>query len=578
MGNVCSGPSVSSLSNIYLSGLSSPAMAANSGLDPVHPNVAKQKQYQEVAFKSLNIALSIDESQNSLEAKAKAIPHYKTGKEERIMYCDLYYFVSPGVQALQAGISLALPRDDTDPGLARAHKLREKMMGNLATARERLTFLTTSLHLNKLSLQAGGGGGGRARPSKPGVVRSNTFTKEEKKLKFGCEGSSATRVASSPVSSPTTSRPRNNRAAELRLKTNNSDKSRSGSINSITPTNTGSANYRKSTERENLKKSCGVIKGCDSKLVESILNEVIPRGTTGVTWADVSGQEKAKTALHEMVVMPTLRPELFTGLREPAKGLLMFGPPGNGKTLLARALAAEASSNLINISSSSLTSKWLGEGEKLVKALFSVARHIQPTIIFIDEIDAILSERRSGEHEGVRRIKTEFLLQFEGMTTGANERVVVVAATNRPQELDDAALRRFTKRVYVRMPDIDTRTKLLTNLLAKQGSPLTHKEITRIVAMTEGYTCSDISNLARDAALAPVREFTTTQLATVQPKDIRNIQLQVMVIQYFPDSCLDSLTLPLQDFVKSSERIRKSLSKEGLHSFEKWNEAFGDVS
>jgi len=481
-----------------------------------------------VAFKALNIALSIDETsgQNNLEMKAGALPHYRTG-----------------IQSLQAGISLPLPRDDTDPSLARAHKLRDKMRTNLATAQERLTFLTTSLHLNKLSLEAG-------RPDKARLVRSNTFTKEERKLKLGCEGSSGTRVASSPVSSPT--RPRNNRAAELRLKT----KSRSGSVNSITPVN--NVNNRKATERENLKKSCGVIKGCDSKLVESILNEVIPRGTTGVSWSDVSGQEKAKTALHEMVVLPTLRPELFTGLREPAKGLLMFGPPGNGKTLLARALAAEASSNLINISSSSLTSKWLGEGEKLVKALFSVARHIQPSIIFIDEIDAILSERRSGEHEGVRRIKTEFLLQFEGMTTGTNERVVVVAATNRPQELDDAALRRFTKRVYVRMPDVDTRTKLLTNLLAKQGSPLTNKEIARIVALTEGYTCSDISNLARDAALAPVREFSTNQLATVQAKDIRNIQLQ--------------------DFVKSSERVRKSLSKEGLNSFEKWNDAFGDVS
>ena len=230
-----------------------------------------------------------------------------------------------------------------------------------------------------------------------------------------------------------------------------------------------------------------------------------------------------------MVVLPTLRPELFTGLREPAKGLLMFGPPGNGKTLLARALAAEASSNLINISSSSLTSKWLGEGEKLVKALFSVARHIQPTIIFIDEIDALLSERRSGEHEGVRRIKTEFLLQFEGMTTGSGERIVVVAATNRPQELDDAALRRFTKRVYVRMPDVETRTKLITQLLTKQGSPLTSKEISRVVGMTEGYTCSDITNLARDAALAPVREFSTAQLATIQPQDIRQIQLQVIM-------------------------------------------------
>ena len=214
-------------------------------------------------------------------------------------------------------------------------------------------------------------------------------------------------------------------------------------------------------------------------------------------------------------------------MREPAKGLLLFGPPGNGKTLLARALATEASSNLINISSSSLTSKWLGEGEKLVKALFSVARHIQPTIIFIDEIDALLTERSSGENDGVRRIKTEFLLQFEGMTSSARERVVVVAATNLPQELDDAALRRFTKRVYVRMPDVETRTKLISNLLSKQGSPLSGEEISQVVALTEGYTCSDISNLARDAALAPVREYSGSQLLTLQPQDIRNIQLQV---------------------------------------------------
>merc|ERR1712029_9662 len=182
-------------------------------------------------------------------------------------------------------------------------------------------------------------------------------------------------------------------------------------------------------------------------------------------------------------------------------------------------------------------------------------RHIQPTIIFIDEIDALLSERRSGEHEGVRRIKTEFLLQFEGMTSSARERIVVVAATNRPQELDDAALRRFTKRVYVRMPDVETRTKLITSLLAKQGSPLTSKEISKVVALTEGYTCSDISNLARDAALAPVREYSGSQLLTLQPQDIRHIQLQ--------------------DFVASSERVRKSLSNEGLDAFEKWNKDFG---
>jgi len=529
-------------------------MARDFVVDPTHPSIAKQKQYQDLAFQSLNLALSIDETNQDLASKAAAIPHYQAG-----------------IQSLVAGVSLPLPTDPTDQGLVRAHKLRKKMVTNLQTAQERLTYLTTTLHLNNLSLQAVDTSRSiedlTSQLPKPGLRRSNTFTKDDKKqtasrvntapsLKLKTTSrpspaSSANKNTASPVSSPTRI-PRINRAAELRLKNNN------GSSSKVRPVNPSNPGARKTSEKEGLKKACQVIKGCDGKLVETILNEVIPKGATGVSWADVSGQEKAKSALHEMVVLPTLRPELFTGLREPARGLLLFGPPGNGKTLLAKALAAEASSNLINISSSSLTSKWLGEGEKMVKALFGVARHIQPSIIFIDEIDALLSERRSGEHEGVRRIKTEFLLQFEGMTTGQQERVVVVAATNRPQELDDAALRRFTKRVYVQMPDTDTRRALVTQLLSKHGSPLTTKEISRVVAMTEGYTCSDLTNLARDAALAPVREVSTAQLATIQPQDIRNIQLQ--------------------DFVKSAERVRKSLNNETLNSFEKWNKTFGDIS
>ena len=175
------------------------------------------------------------------------------------------------------------------------------MRANLSTAQERLTFLTTSLHLNNLSLAAvasenlhKNSNNRKPKPvanNKPPMVRSNTFTKEDNnsKLKFRCDNSNSTKMASSPVSSPT--RPRINRAAELRLKNNNNgsgSKSRSGLINSIAPSS--SSTVRKSAERENLRKSCQVIKGCDSKLVEMILNEVIPRGSTGVTWADVSGR------------------------------------------------------------------------------------------------------------------------------------------------------------------------------------------------------------------------------------------------------------------------------------------------
>lgn len=207
-----------------------------------------------------------------------------------------------------------------------------------------------------------------------------------------------------------------------------------------------------------------------------------------------------------MVILPAVRPELFTGLRSPAKGLLLFGPPGNGKTLLARAVATECSATFFNISAASLTSKYVGDGEKLVRALFAVARELQPSIIFIDEIDSLLSERSSGEHEASRRLKTEFLVEFDGLPSNPEcDRIVVLAATNRPQELDEAALRRFTKRVYVSLPDIQTRELLLGRLLAKQGSPLSADAAHRLATLTDGYSGSDLTALAKDAALEPIR-------------------------------------------------------------------------
>jgi len=300
------------------------------------------------------------------------------------------------------------------------------------------------------------------------------------------------------------------------------------------------------------------MKGLDPKFVESIIGEVIVKNSAGVKFSDVSGQDKAKSALREMVVLPALKPELFTGLRSPAKGLLLFGPPGNGKTLLAKALSTESSCHLINISASSLTSKWVGEGEKLVKTLFSVARKIQPCIIFMDEIDSLLSSRRDGENESSRRIKTEFLLQFEGMLTESDEKLVVLAATNRPQELDDAALRRFTKRIYVEMPDFDGRKSLLAALLKKSGSPLSNSDLDKLSRLTDGYSNSDITNLAKDAAMAPLREMSQEEILNMKPENMRKLNLN--------------------DFVKSCERVRKSLNPSSLAQYVKWNRDYGDIS
>ncbi|KAK4872352.1 hypothetical protein RN001_014381 [Aquatica leii] len=154
-----------------------------------------------------------------------------------------------------------------------------------------------------------------------------------------------------------------------------------------------------------------------------------------------------------------------------------------------------------------------GESEKLVRALFAMARKLQPSIIFIDEVDSLLSERSNNEHEASRRLKTEFFVEFDGLPSNPeNERVIVMAAKNRPQELDEAALRRFPKRVYVTLPDADTRCKLLSKLLSKQGCTLSPKEPKRLATLTEGYSGSDLTALAKDAALGPIKELDPEQV------------------------------------------------------------------
>ncbi|CAD6993890.1 unnamed protein product [Ceratitis capitata] len=323
-----------------------------------------------------------------------------------------------------------------------------------------------------------------------------------------------------------------------------------------TPINT-SSNYSGQSS-SSASAAAVTVKGVEQKLVQIILDEIVEGGAK-VEWSDIAGQEVAKQALQEMVILPSVRPELFTGLRAPAKGLLLFGPPGNGKTLLARAVATECSATFLNISAASLTSKYVGDGEKLVRALFAVAREMQPSIIFIDEVDSLLSERSSNEHEASRRLKTEFLVEFDGLPGNPEgDRIVVLAATNRPQELDEAALRRFTKRVYVSLPDLDTRELLLSRLLEKQGSPLGTEALRRLAKLTDGYSGSDLTALAKDAALEPIRELNMEQV-----------------------KCLDiSAMRPIteNDFHNSLKRIRRSVASQSLNSYEKWSQEYGDIT
>eukprot|EP01116_Phalansterium_solitarium_P006792 TRINITY_DN19171_c0_g1_i1.p1 TRINITY_DN19171_c0_g1~~TRINITY_DN19171_c0_g1_i1.p1 ORF type:complete len:551 (+),score=166.43 TRINITY_DN19171_c0_g1_i1:111-1763(+) len=296
------------------------------------------------------------------------------------------------------------------------------------------------------------------------------------------------------------------------------------------------------------------VPGVDPSLQHLILNEILDQ-SNAVAWDDIAGLDNAKRALMETVILPMLRPDIFTGLRTPLRGLLLFGPPGNGKTFLAKAVAGEAKATFFSISASSLTSKWVGEGEKLVKALFGLARHLQPSVIFIDEIDSILSERSSTENEASKRLKTEFLVQFDGVSTSADDRLLVMGATNRPAEIDPAVIRRLPKRIYIPLPDMPARDNLLRSLLKRERRvSLSEADLKKLAAITDRYSASDLTQVCKDAALEPIRELGASI------KDIPVDQVR---------------PITLRDFEVALKHIRPSVSPSSLKAFEDWNREFG---
>ncbi|KAH9622512.1 hypothetical protein KSS87_005656, partial [Heliosperma pusillum] len=270
------------------------------------------------------------------------------------------------------------------------------------------------------------------------------------------------------------------------------------------------------------------LRNLEPRLIEHVSNEIMDRDPN-VRWDDIAGLEHAKKCVTEMVVWPLLRPDIFKGCRAPGKGLLLFGPPGTGKTMIGKAIAGEAKATFFYISASSLTSKWIGEGEKLVRALFGVASCRQPAVIFVDEIDSLLSQRKSeGEHEASRRLKTQFLIEMEGFDCGS-EQILLIGATNRPQELDEAARRRLTKRLYIPLPSADARDWIVRNLLKKDGLfRLSTEDMTTICNITQGYSGSDMKNLVKDASMGPLRDALRQgiEITRLNKEDMRPVTVQ----------------------------------------------------
>ncbi|XP_037261522.1 spastin isoform X6 [Falco rusticolus] len=432
-------------------------------------------------------------------------------------------------------ISMALRIDEDE---------REKLQAVLQISKPQMEVYNDSTNLACRNGHLQSESGAVPKKKDPLTHTSNSLPRSKTVAKSGSTGLSGHhRTPSySGISSSSVSRPASNPAA---------------STHKAAPKNSKTNKPSTPTTAPRKKKDLKIFRNVDSNLANLILNEIVDSGPA-VKFDDIAGQELAKQALQEIVILPSLRPELFTGLRAPARGLLLFGPPGNGKTMLAKAVAAESNATFFNISAASLTSKYVGEGEKLVRALFAVARELQPSIIFIDEVDSLLCERREGEHDASRRLKTEFLIEFDGVQSSGEDRILVMGATNRPQELDDAVLRRFTKRVYVSLPNEETRLILLKNLLSKQGSPLTQKELAQLARMTDGYSGSDLTALAKDAALGPIRELKPEQVKNMSASEMRNIKLS--------------------DFTESLKKIKRSLSPQTLEAYIRWNKDFGDTT
>lgn len=301
-------------------------------------------------------------------------------------------------------------------------------------------------------------------------------------------------------------------------------------------------NQRRQIEAEAGDESGGSRK---SRVEDLVLNEyenlialeMVAPEDISVGFDDIGGLDSIIEEVKESVIYPLTMPHLYSHaapLLSAPSGVLLYGPPGCGKTMLAKALAHESGASFINLHISTMTEKWYGDSNKIVRAVFSLARKMQPAIIFIDEIDAVLGTRRSGEHEASGMVKAEFMTLWDGLTSsnssGMPARIVVLGATNRMHDIDEAILRRMPKKFSVSLPGKDQRRRILQLVLKDTKTDPDDFDLEYVAKITAGLSGSDLKEACRDAAMAPVREYMRQHrerghaMTAVDPSQFRGIR------------------------------------------------------
>lgn len=317
----------------------------------------------------------------------------------------------------------------------------------------------------------------------------------------------------------------------------------------------------------------------DIELIEGIEKEIVDK--VNVSWESIAGLHEAKHLLQEAVVLPLWMPDYFKGIRRPWKGVLMFGPPGTGKTMLAKAVASECQTTFFSVSASTLSSKWRGEAEKMVRILFEMARYYAPTTLFFDEIDSLAGSRgAANEHEASRRVKTELMVQMDGVGEGGGDdntteegepvgskTVIVIAATNTPWDLDEALRRRLEKRIYIPLPDMEGRRELF-RINMKSVELADDVDLDEVAEKSNGYSGADVANVCRDASMMGVRKL----MEEGRKRGLGKEQMQALLKEQ-KEALQTAVTR--EHFLTALSKVNRSVSDNDLLRFTEWMQEFG---